>query len=57
MPSYILKCESLSLMVDVDAGPTGFPSNVTASRGPRTGPRTEAGGGAASVTPDPSRIG
>jgi hypothetical protein len=39
----------------VDAGPTRFSSNVTTSRGP--GPWTKAGRGAASTTPDPSRLG
>jgi hypothetical protein len=43
-------------MVSVDAGLTGFSSNVTTSRGPWPGPRIEAGRGAASATPDPSRI-
>jgi hypothetical protein len=41
----------------VDAGPTGFPSNVTTSRGSWPGPRIEAERGAASATLDPNRIG
>jgi hypothetical protein len=42
--------------VSVDAGPTWFSSNVTTSRGTWPSPQTEAGKGAASATPDPSRI-
>jgi hypothetical protein len=41
----------------VDAGSTGFPNNVTTSRGPWPSPRTRARRGVASATPDPSRIG
>jgi hypothetical protein len=41
----------------VDAGPTGFLSDMTASRGPWPGPRTGARRGAASATLSPSRIG
>jgi hypothetical protein len=41
----------------VDAGPIGFSSNVTTSHGPWSSPWIEAGRGAASATPDLSRIG
>jgi ABC-type Fe2+-enterobactin transport system substrate-binding protein len=37
--------------------PTGFRSATTISHGPWPGPRTEAGKGAATATPNPSRIG
>jgi hypothetical protein len=40
----------------VDVGPTGFSSDTTTSRGPWPGPRTEAEKGAATATPNPSRI-
>jgi hypothetical protein len=40
-----------------DAGPTGFPSNVTIGHGPWLGPWTEARRGVAFATPTPSRIG
>jgi hypothetical protein len=39
------------------AGPIGFPSDTTTSHGPWPGTWTEAGRGAATVTPNPSRIG
>jgi hypothetical protein len=47
----VLHCDS------VDAGPTGFRSGMTTSRGPWPGPRTGARRGAASAIPNPSRIG
>jgi hypothetical protein len=40
----------------VDAGPTGLPSNMPTSRGPWPNPRIEAGRGATTDTPNPSRI-
>jgi hypothetical protein len=41
----------------VDAGPTGFPSDMTTGRGLWPSPRTKAGRGAATATPNPSRKG
>jgi hypothetical protein len=41
----------------VDAEPTRFPSDMTTSHGPWSSPRTEAGKGEATATPNPSRIG
>jgi hypothetical protein len=41
----------------IDAGPTGFPSDMTTSRGLWPGPRTDVGRGATTATPNPSRIG
>jgi hypothetical protein len=41
----------------VDAGPIGFPSDMTTSRELWPDPWTEAGRGAATATPNPSRIG
>jgi hypothetical protein len=47
-----IKCLGL-----VDAGPTGFRSDTTTSRGFWPSPRTKAGRGAATATPNLSRIG
>jgi hypothetical protein len=41
----------------VDAGPIGFPSDATTSRGPWPSLQTKAGRGVATTTPKPSRIG
>jgi hypothetical protein len=41
----------------VDAGPIGFPSDVTTNHGPWPSPRAKARRDATSVTPTPSRIG
>jgi hypothetical protein len=41
----------------VDMGHIGFPNDTTASCGLWPGPRTEAGRGATTATPNPSRIG
>jgi hypothetical protein len=41
----------------VDAGPIGFPNNMTMSHGPWPDPQTGARRGIASTTPNPSRIG
>jgi hypothetical protein len=46
-----MKCSGL-----VDAGPIGFPSEVTTNHGPWPSLRAEARRGAASATPTPSRI-
>jgi hypothetical protein len=57
-PSNDVKLDLSSGTSDhVDAGPTGFPNNVTASRGPWPGPQTGARRGVASTTPNPSIIG
>jgi hypothetical protein len=47
----------LQFFPSVDAGPTRFPCETTTSHGPWPGPRTEAGKGATTATPNPSRIG
>ena len=47
----------MNLDLAVDAGPTGFPNNVTMSRGPWPGPRTRTRRGVAPTTPNPNRIG
>jgi hypothetical protein len=55
--SNYIKLTILPKLNIVDTGPIGFPSNMTASRGPWLGPRTRARRGATSATPSPSRIG
>jgi hypothetical protein len=47
----------LSNVVSVDVGLIGFPRDMITCRGLWPGPRTEAGRGAATATPNPSRIG
>jgi hypothetical protein len=43
--------------ISVDAGPIGFPGDMTISHGPWPGPQMKARRGAMSATPNPSRIG
>jgi hypothetical protein len=54
-PAYLQTLPRYKLFVD--AGLTGFPSDMTTSCGPWPGPWTGARRGAASAAPSPSRIG
>jgi hypothetical protein len=52
-----LRVQPWNVQGHIDVGPTRFPSDMAASHGPWPSPRIEARRGAASTTPNPSRIG